>query len=475
MMLSAILLSSSLLVTHAPGWSDPMITTDMWSYEGEQGKILLVFGADTLHQAWHDLNQETRIGYKAYLSDGTVVFPETMISHDVWSAYPTGTLVGSDSIAFFWRQGVPAWYCARDSAGGEAVTTSLFQWDTYYNRPKVEVTSDSLGRIHAVTVIPEGVLYTVTEPGVGEVWRDTVPGSQHETAGIQMDGNRVHIIYRSGFDIPAYVQYDLQGNITIPQVILVEDLSDFSPTFSTALDGNGDVYCFARVTRSWNYLTLFKVDGATGEVLICDKEIWDPLYSSTSPTILPMPSGDRLCLLWIEDEQDAPRHVMHSVIDTDGDFIEAPYSAYDYTDEEDQNIFVLEATINELGDVFAIWSAYFPEVDPNAYYIVMGWFDHNWVGIEDGTGPIEPGAFQLHHSVNPFRGSVTLTVEGSPVPGQLAVYDLSGRIVRTIFRNSENSFLWDGCSADGEELPAGTYVIQGASAGSFTSVKVVKL
>ena len=57
------------------------------------------------------------------------------------------------------------------------VPTSLFQSDAYYNRPNVEVASDSLGRIHAVTEICEGVLYTVTEPGMGEVWRDTIPGS----------------------------------------------------------------------------------------------------------------------------------------------------------------------------------------------------------------------------------------------------------------------------------------------------------
>ena len=35
-------------------------------------------------------------------------------------------------------------------------------------------------------------------------------------------------------------------------------------------------------------------------------------------------------------------------------------------------------------------------------------------------------------------------MEGEPVPGQLAVYDLTGRIVRTLFRSGEDIFLWDG-------------------------------
>jgi hypothetical protein len=473
-MLSTILLAGSILVTHAPGWSNPLITTDMWSYMSGQYKVLQVFGTDTLHQVYNDFNQQTRVGYKVYLADGTVIFPETMISNDAWSGYPTGTLLGGDSIAFFWRQGVPSWYCVRDSVGGEVVPTSPFQSDPYYNRPFVEVASDSLGRIHTVTVIPEGVLYAVSLPGMGEVWRDTVPGSQHETAGIQVDGNRVHIIYRIGYATPMYVQYNLEGNITIPAVTLITGLANLYSLFSMALDGNGDVWYFTKATRSTNYITLFKVDGATGEVLISDQEIETPGTSENSLVILPDPSGTKLHLMWIAGDGQGGYWVYHSVIDTDGDFIEVPYSAYDYTDEELQNISTLEATINDLGDVFAIWSQ--GDVEVGGYWIVMGWFDHNWVGIgEEGTGPIEPGDFRLVYSQNPFTESLTITVEGEPVPGQLAVYDFTGRIVRTIFRNSDNTFLWDGRSSIGEELPAGTYVIQGASAGQLTSVKVVKL
>lgn len=475
-MLSTILLAGSILVTHSPGWSYPIITVDTWSYSSQQDKSLTVFGTDTLHQFWDKYDQEVRIGYKVYLPDGTVIYPETMVSGDVWSIDPTATLIHGESIAGFWRQGAPAWYCMRDSVGGEALPATLFQSDPYHNRPGVEAASDSLGRIHAVTVITEGVLYTVTEPGEGEVWRDTIPGSYHEPGGIQVDGDRVHIWYRRHPYTPAYVQYDLAGNITIPEVTMVDDLVFFHPDFSTALDGAGGSYLFAMVSRGYNYLSLFKVDGATGEILINDMELWDPLYSSSSPVILHGASGDRMILMWIESEQDRPRHVKYASIDLEGNFIEEPYSAYDYTDEEIQNLFVLDATINELGDVFAIWNAYFPEVHPNAYYIVMGWFDHNWMGIEEESGnPVETDPFMLHRSANPFYESVTISVEGSPVPGQLAVYDLSGRIVRTLSMNVENRFLWDGRSSAGDELPAGTYIIQGASAGRLASVSVVKL
>jgi len=454
-MISTIILSSAILVTHAPGWSDLIITEDMWSYISGQYKTLHVVGEDTLHQFWDSFNQESRVGYKVYLSDGTVIFPETMVSGDVWSGYSTASLVG-DSVAGFWRQGIPAWYCMRDSTGEEVLPASLFQSDSYYNRANVEVASDSLGRIHAATVISAGVLYTVTEPGIGEVRRDTVPGSQHETAGIQVDGNRVHIIYREGYATPMYVQYDLDGSITIPAVTLTTGLLELYPLFSTTVDVNGDMWYFTPATRSYNYITLFKVDGETGEVLISDQEVVTPGASKNYPTILPDPAEEKLYLMWIADDGNFNYWVYFAVIDTNGDFIEEPYPAYDYSDEEEQNIFVLEATINEQGDIFAIWNAYYPEVHPNAYYIVMGWFDHNWLAIGEEEIETNVNPPSICSSCNPVTGSVSFTITGVS-PNELEVYDLSGRLVVTVPVSSNAAAFWDGKDASGERLPCGVY------------------
>ena len=453
-MISTIILTSTILVTHAPGWSYPLPTTDQWAYD-DQEHAILVTGDMVLHQLWDSYDQEPRIGYKAYLPSGSEVFPEIMISWDVWSGAPTGTVLSDSIIAGFWRQGVPAWYCMRDSTGGELLPTSLFQSDPYYNRPNVEVASDSLGRIHAVTVIPDGVLYAVTEPGLGEMWRDTVPGSQHETAGIQVDGNRVHIIYREGYATPMYVQYDLEGNITIPAVTLTTGLVDLYPLFSTALDVNGHMWYFTKACRSYNYITLFKIDGATGEVLISDQEVVTPGASKNFTVILPDPSEEKLYLMWIADDGNFNYWVYFAVIDTNGDFIEEPYPAYDYSDEEEQNIFVLEATINELGDIFATWSAYYPEVNPFAYFIVMGWFDHNWLETgeeETATGVNPPSIFP---SCNPITDSVSFTVTGVTI-NELEIYDISGRLVMTVPVSNATAF-WDGKDTSGDRLPYGVY------------------
>jgi len=480
MMLSVLLLSCSILVTHAPGWSFPMITTDMWTYSSGPDNALEVTGLDTLHQAWETFNQETRVGYKVYQPDGTVLYPETMLSNDVWSANPTSTIINGDSVVFIWRESSPVWFTIRESSGEAAIPSSLLLTDPYAVRPEVRASSDSLGRLHIVFEKSVGVCYMVYEPGVGEVRRDTIASSQPDGARILVDGDRVHIVYQGSDSFPDYIQFDLDGNITVPAISLVEDLSQFMRNFTMALDGDRNLYCLFMLSREIGpYISLFKIDGGSGDVLIYDRVINDNYYNTTCQTILPTPSGNTIYLLWLEVDPLPGgnfRYICFSIIDKNGDFIEEPYVAYDYTDEDPENIFVLDATVNDEGDIFTIWSAYFPEVHMNAYYIVMGWFDHNWVGVvEESTAPVETEIFRLYHSANPFYESMTITVEGTPVPDQLSVYDLSGRIVRTLFRNGSSTFLWDGCNTSGDELPVGTYIIEGASEGRLASVTVVKL
>ena len=477
-MLSAMLLSCSILVTHAPGWSFPVITVDMWGYISGQRKTLHVTGTDTLHQVWDHFNQETRVGYKAYLSDGSVIYPETMISNDQWSGYPTSTLVNGDSILVTWREGSPAYYTVREHDGEEAVPTSLYIPDPWVNNPNVHSSSDSLGRIHSVFEVSDGtsdrVCYGVFEPGAGEIWRDTIPASTGGQ-GVLVDGDRVHIVFRGEDQWPDYIQYDLDGNVTVPTVSLIEDLIQFSSIYGMALDNTGDLYCFFKLlcNTGGHHLSLFKIDGETGVILISDKMIYE-VGNIDTQNILSTPSGESFYLLWIENNSSAEFFIMFAIIDQNGNFIEEPYAAYDYSDEEVQNLEVLTATTNEDGDIFAIWNQ--GDMEVGGYWIVMGWFDHNWVGIVEEEGEaLNLSEFTLSPSMNPFSESVSIVVESDPLPGQLDVYDISGHIVRVLFGNGGDSFLWDGCDSEGNELPAGNYIIRAAFAGSNACVTVVKL
>ncbi|MBD3370744.1 T9SS type A sorting domain-containing protein, partial [Candidatus Fermentibacteria bacterium] len=87
-----------------------------------------------------------------------------------------------------------------------------------------------------------------------------------------------------------------------------------------------------------------------------------------------------------------------------------------------------------------------------------------------------PSEFELAASCNPFDEMVTITAAADPLPRQLAVYDLSGRLIRSLGNGrNEGVFLWDGSNASGEEVPPGTYLIRAASEGRLASLRLVKL
>jgi len=95
------------------------------------------------------------------------------------------------------------------------------------------------------------------------------------------------------------------------------------------------------------------------------------------------------------------------------------------------------------------------------------------VGIE-GEDP-SGGPLALQASCNPFMSSVTITCEGDALPGQLMVYDITGRLIRSLSDLQGSSFLWDGRDGAGTEVPTGTYLIQGAIDGQVSSLRVVRL
>ncbi|RKZ09480.1 hypothetical protein DRQ25_06200 [Candidatus Fermentibacteria bacterium] len=100
-------------------------------------------------------------------------------------------------------------------------------------------------------------------------------------------------------------------------------------------------------------------------------------------------------------------------------------------------------------------------------------------GTVTGIVPFEEpsvASLILHPSVNPFRESVTLTVEGDPLPESLDVFDITGRLVRVLWNDSvSNTFFWDGENTSGQEVPPSTYFIQASSAGIRSTVPLVKL
>ena len=481
MTLPGLLLTSILSVSHAPGWSDPVISIAEPSINaGAQRKDIEVTDGNHIHQIWDTYQSLTRIGYNVVLPDGTILSPDTMISRNVFSGYLSSALIGTDFFGV-WRENSPIWFAVNDHTGEPEIPATLFTstpWSWWWY---IAADGDSLGRVHMTYDTPGGIWYSIMIPGQPpvEVSRDTIPQSMGYSL-LDVDGDRVHILYKSSADwMPRYVQYDLDGNQTLRPIEFADPTGQqVNNWWSLCSDYQGNACVFEmELIGTGVYLVFYRIDRTTGELLVDSRIIYSPSYPSSvfNPVVTQGPWAGSLHVVWLEADDDYgyDRLIRHAIIDLEGDFIVEPYTAYDYTDEEPENISYMVATSNEAGDLLVAYS----EGDPSlpGYWIRLGWLDHNYLGVEDQEGGEGAAPLSMTPSCNPFTSSVTIACEGECLPGQLMVYDISGRLIRSLSDRQGPSFLWDGCDASGDEVPAGTYSIHGAVDGLVSSIRIVRL
>jgi len=109
-----------------------------------------------------------------------------------------------------------------------------------------------------------------------------------------------------------------------------------------------------------------------------------------------------------------------------------------------------------------LWKAelQFPDGVPPFCYSIYIEYDSGWAGVDDGL----PKAFALHRNTpNPFNPMTTLRYD-VPAPGgevSVAVYDVAGRLVRTLVDGEQTpgrwSTVWDGRDEAGTAVASGVY------------------
>ena len=116
----------------------------------------------------------------------------------------------------------------------------------------------------------------------------------------------------------------------------------------------------------------------------------------------------------------------------------------------------------------------------------LGYPQHNFVGMSDGiVTTVSPEvssapASAVRATPNPFRthSRVSFSV-GEAGPVDVAVYDVSGRLVRQIHRGllagGEQTFDWDGLSEAGTAVGSGVYFVRVISGSRTLSAKLLRL
>jgi hypothetical protein len=102
------------------------------------------------------------------------------------------------------------------------------------------------------------------------------------------------------------------------------------------------------------------------------------------------------------------------------------------------------------------------------------------VGVADGASPARPSLGLIWPQ--PFAASVTIPVYAPPGSGgkeiSLAVFDVSGRLVRTLLAGpgtAPDRVIWDGRRGDGTDTVPGVYFIRLDAAGSSDVRRIVRV
>jgi hypothetical protein len=478
-----LLLWTLITVTPGSGWSWPILVTEEPNTTVTPTELIAIDDENRFHLVWDDYQGDPRIAYKVFLMNGTTIVPDTMISRDVSSSYPTIATSG-DSLFAFWRESTPIYYCARSLTDGSEITPATYLLTESTNYKFVNASADSLGRLHVLRSIGNDVYYarwTPIEPvGFNEDFCWKIEGA-YIAGVILVDGDRVHMVVGEYTNQTLeYLQCDLDGNITVPLFDFTPDDTDNGRYPGIAIDDQHDFVVVDKVhtisSSEPDRVVLWKLDGETGEVLIDGHVVFEETSEfMLSPQYDLVPSQDNTFYYFLSPENFTVKQLWFCALTTDGNLILGPSIAYDHSDESPEQVSSPEGVTDAEGNLYIIYGQVNSEPELGCYP-TFGWFDHNYLGV-GGPGASMEGQPLLELSVsnNPFTGTVAITCEGPSLPGQLMVYDISGRVIQTLGNPVGTSFLWDGRVGGGSEVPAGVYMIQGAISGQASSVTVVKL
>ena len=455
-----LLLLTCLGVTPGPGWSNPILVTDSANTSGRT-QFINMDSQGRFHMVWTGFNDGKRIGYEVFQQDGTTVYPETMISSDSHS-FSLSEVVMGDSLVVFWRDYNPIYYCIRSMIDGSEITPATYLFTTSTLYPFIRAYPDSFDRLHVLYNIGSDVMYSVWTPALGSgfiteyEWK--IEGA---SAGgvLLVDGNRVHIVVQDPVNHDyCYVQYDLAGNTVVPLIDITPGGNLNCSRFpELSLDSQGNLMVVEDVSESY---TLWKIDKETGDILINQKAIVSDtppdMYISTDFILRNLPGTSQYYLMWCN--YGLVDMLVFLLMDEDGDIIQDWQAAYDYSDEDPEDVQGIDGVVDPEGNLYIVYVQV--ETAPvGGYYPTFGWFNNDSLGVEDTTAPVQrDGTLTL--SQNPVRGGVLFSLAGAQSMN-LRVFDLLGREVADVSLSDGTGF-WNGTGSSGEKLPTGVYTVVGS-------------
>jgi uncharacterized delta-60 repeat protein len=350
------------------------------------------------------------------------------------------------------------------------------------------------------------------DPNGTVLWQDTILNDRHDTAlGVAVDNSNNIIVtgyaVMPGPNCDYYtVKYDSNGTILWQDII---DNRTFDYAFGVVTDNSNNIIVTGHSgdpIGEYDYFTV-KYD-SNGTVLWQDTLIGDIAYDVTVDNVnnivvtgycveavhedyFTVKYDSNGTILWQDTLDNGSTDIAHGVaVDNANNIYVTGYSEFSdldyFTVKYDPNGTILwQDTLNNSGDDFARSIA----VDNSNNIIVTGTFfiddDNDYLTVKYAPMPgvseridllrDNQGFFEIYP--NPFRKETKISFSvghpdrithlsygtGSAEGIELKIYDITGRFVKRYDNETiglSNHIIWDGCDAQGKEVPCGIYFIE---------------
>jgi hypothetical protein len=110
------------------------------------------------------------------------------------------------------------------------------------------------------------------------------------------------------------------------------------------------------------------------------------------------------------------------------------------------------------------------------FYLIKTDENGNLAVAESKSSPSRKPVLSLTSEPNPFRSSTVLHLTTGPLDRSAAhirIFDVQGRLVRTLAAGPASQAIWDGRNDAGHLLPSGTYLVRCDDAGEHATTRVV--
>jgi len=110
------------------------------------------------------------------------------------------------------------------------------------------------------------------------------------------------------------------------------------------------------------------------------------------------------------------------------------------------------------------------------FYLIKTDENGNLAVAEPKANPPRKPDLSLTCAPSPFSGSTTISLSFQALdanPASLRIYDVQGRLVRTLAVNQAAQTMWDGSDDAGHLLPSGTYLVRCDVAGKHATSRLI--